>query len=273
MRRCLILVLALLVTATTAAAGELKIAWYGQSMFLIVTPKGTRVVLDPHNIEEYRVNKVKADLVLMSHFHTDHTQMDVIENAKEAKQYNAMKKVGAAKDVDWSAVDTTFKDVKFQSITGLFHDDIAGMQRGKTGGWILDIDGVRIVHLGDLGHTLDKKQLKKLGTVDVLMVPAGGVYTIDGIRAFEVMEQVKPRRATIPMHYGTIIYNSLLPISYFTDECKENKVPFKKAKAGFFTIDTKSAVPKQQEVLLMDYNGEPVVIKLKDRDKKKDKEK
>lgn len=270
MRRYLILVLAMLVTATTAAAGELKIAWYGQSMFLIVTPKGTRIVLDPHNIDEYRVNKVKADLVLMSHLHTDHTQMDVIENAKEAKQYNAMKKLGG-KDTDWNPVETTFKDVKLTSITGTYHDDIAGMQRGKNGGWVLDIDGVRIVHLGDLGHTLDKKQLKKLGTVDVLMMPAGGVYTIDGLKAFEVMGQVKPRRCTLPMHYGTIIYNNLLPISYFTDECKDNKVPVKKQKAGFLTIDTKSALPKQQEVYLMDYNGEPTVIKLKDRDKKKDK--
>jgi len=275
MRRLLTLVLALLITATAASAGEIKMAWYGQSMFLIVTPKGTRVVLDPHNIEEFRVNKVKADLVLMSHFHTDHSTMDQVELAKGGKQYNALKKTGpGGMVVDWNAVDEKYSDVRFQSITGMYHDEAAGLQRGKNGGFILDIDGLRIAHLGDLGHTLDKKQLKKLKDIDILMIPAGGVYTINGITAYEVMTQIKPKRMTIPMHYGTIIYNSLLPISYFTDECKDRKVPIKKMKANtWLTIDTKAAAPKAQEVILMDYNGEPGVIKLKDRKKDRDKDK
>lgn len=273
MRRLLTLVLALLITATTAAAGEIKMAWYGQSMFLLVTPKGTRVVLDPHNIEEFRVNKVKADLVLMSHFHTDHSTMDQVELAKGGKQYNALKKSGpGGAVVEWNTVDEKHSDLRFQSITGTYHDEAAGLTRGKNGGWVIEVEGLRIAHLGDLGHSLNKKQLKKLKDIDVLMVPAGGVYTINGITAYEVMTQVKPKRMTIPMHYGTIIYNNLLPISYFADECKDNKVPVKKVKANtWLTIDTKAAAPKQPEVMLLDYNGEPGVIKLKDRKKDKDK--
>ena len=64
---------ALLLCASSSPAGEIKIAWYGQSMFQIVTPKGTRIVLDPHNLEAYRIKPIKADLVLMSHLHSDHT--------------------------------------------------------------------------------------------------------------------------------------------------------------------------------------------------------
>src|SRR5262245_13888998 len=85
-----VLLVAGLCLSAQAPAGEIKIAWYGQSMFEIITPKGTRIVLDPHNIEAYRVRPLKADLVLMSHLHTDHTRLDVIANAKEAKQYNAL---------------------------------------------------------------------------------------------------------------------------------------------------------------------------------------
>src|SRR5438094_649100 len=95
MRRCLALLLALpMMSAAGASAGEIKIAWYGQSMFLIVTPNGKRIVTDPHNIESYRIKPMKADLVLMSHFHTDHTQEVVIENAKDAIKRNALKKGG-----------------------------------------------------------------------------------------------------------------------------------------------------------------------------------
>ncbi len=57
------------------------------------------------------------------------------------------------------------------------------------------------------------------------MIPVGGVYTLNGIEAYKVCEQIKPRRYVLPMHYGNIIYDDLLPLKYFTDECKENDVP------------------------------------------------
>jgi L-ascorbate metabolism protein UlaG (beta-lactamase superfamily) len=79
---------ALLLAFGAAGAGEIKISWFGQSMFLVVTPAGKRVILDPHNLEAYRVMPQKADLVLMSHFHTDHTNLEVVTGLKEAKQFN-----------------------------------------------------------------------------------------------------------------------------------------------------------------------------------------
>ena len=86
MRRFLLALVAVLAASAGLTAGEIKIAWYGQSMFLIVTPKGTRVVLDPHNLESYRqVTPIKADLILMSHLHTDHTRLEQIENAKDGQ--------------------------------------------------------------------------------------------------------------------------------------------------------------------------------------------
>jgi L-ascorbate metabolism protein UlaG (beta-lactamase superfamily) len=263
MRRILVL-LPVLLFARVAPAGELKIAWHGQSMFEIITPKGTRIVTDPQNLEAYRVKPLKADLVLMSHFHTDHTRTEVIENIKEAKQINALKKSGpGGLVIDYNDVNETFRDVRIQTM-GTYHDAMSGLQRGKNGVWIIDVDGLRIVHLGDLGHMLSKQQLKKLGTVDVLMVPVGGVYTLNGIEGYKVCEEVKPRRYILPMHYGTVVYDDLLPLKYFTDECKDNDMPVTVFKPNqYLVIDTKSPPPKQASVAVLHYTGGAPAIKPK----------
>jgi hypothetical protein len=74
--------------------GEVSIAWYGQSMFQIVTPAGTRLLTDPQDIEAHRVPYVSGDLLLMTHFHTDHTTTPKVENIATIKQFNASKKTG-----------------------------------------------------------------------------------------------------------------------------------------------------------------------------------
>ncbi len=267
MRRVLgMCVMILLVGA--ASAGEIKINWLGQSMFLVETPKGTRIVFDPHDLEEYRLEPLKADLVLMSHFHTDHSRTDKIENIKEAKQFNALRKTGPNDAIiDWNPVDEKFKDVRIQTM-GTYHDEMSGLRHGKNGVWIVDVDGIRIVHLGDLGHTLTKAQLKKLGDVDVLMIPVGGVYALNGITAWKVVEQIKPRRYILPMHYGTIVFSDLLPLNYFTDEAKDSGTPVVKMKAReTLKIDTSAAPPKQASVMILDYQGPLPAIKVKDRKK------
>ena len=263
MRRCFAALLLSILLVGSATAGEIKLAWWGQSMFEIVTPKGKRLVLDPQNLDAYRVRPMKADLVLMSHLHNDHTRMDVISNAKEAKQFNALKKSG--EDVSYNVVKDSLGDIKFQSL-GTYHDATGGLTRGKNGCWIIDIDGIRLVHLGDLGHTLSKLQLKKLGKVDVLMIPVGGVYTLNGIDAQKVVEQVKPKRYVIPMHYGTVVYDDLLPLKYFTDEQPEKTPVFRQKPATWFKIDTKAKVPERYTLAILDYQGSPPEIK-----KRKDK--
>jgi L-ascorbate metabolism protein UlaG (beta-lactamase superfamily) len=264
MRRFLFAVPLLLLLAGPSLADEVKIAWFGQSMFEIVSSKGTRIVLDPQNLEEYRVKPLKADLVLMTHFHTDHTATTVIENIKDAKQYNALKKSGpGGAVVDWNVVDEKFKDVHFQSL-GTYHDSMSGLKNGKNGVWIVDVDGLRIVHLGDLGHQLNTTQLKRIGTVDVLMIPVGGVYTLNALEAFKVIEQIKPRRYVLPMHYGTPIYTDLLPLKYFTDECKENEVPIVSSKAkDWLRVDSKTPLPKQFSVAVLPWTGAPEEVKPK----------
>ena len=85
--------------------------------------------------------------------------------------------------------------------------------------FIFEVGGVRIAHLGDLGHVLNDEQLAAIGAVDVLLVPVGGTFTIDALKATRVVEQLRPRIMVIPMHYKTdaVTIKELEPVALFLD--------------------------------------------------------
>jgi L-ascorbate metabolism protein UlaG (beta-lactamase superfamily) len=207
--------------SSAAEAKELSLRWYGQSFFVLTTSAGTRVAFDPHAIEQFGRPKAEADLVLISHPHPDHVRLDSITNAAKAKVIQGIKAQppaaeGAPPRLNWNPVDETFKDVKIRNV-GVYHDTAQGMLRGKNSIFILEVDGLKIVHLGDLGHLLSEDQVRQIGPVDVLMIPVGGVYTINGSKAKEVMAQLKPRMYVLPMHYGTRTFEDLLPPDEFLE--------------------------------------------------------
>jgi L-ascorbate metabolism protein UlaG (beta-lactamase superfamily) len=257
-KSCLSLALVLLLASAALPAEDvpkLTIRWHGQSFFEIISTKGTRIVIDPHAIEAYGRKVVQADIVLISHFHDDHTQLSVVENAKQAKVLYGLKmeKGEGRTTEEWNVLDEKIKDVRIQSI-GTYHDNMGGMQRGKNGVFIIDVDGLRIVHLGDLGHPLTSVQLKRIGAVDILMVPVGGVYTLNGLDAAKVVAQIKPKRYIFPMHYGTLVYDYLLKPDAFLDEFKKETI--KKFTVNQFQIDPKAPVPEEPTILMLHWRGD-----------------
>jgi L-ascorbate metabolism protein UlaG (beta-lactamase superfamily) len=238
-------------TISAADAKNITIIWHGQSYFEIKTLKGTRIVVDPHLIEAYGRSVVNADLILLSHNHTDHTQTAAIDNVEKAKIIKGWKdEKGDGKKVDWNILDETFKDVKIRTV-GTFHDNMNGMKRGLNTVLIMEFDGLKVVHLGDLGHTLTEAQVKKIGEVDVLFVPVGGVYTLNGEDAAAVVKQLKPKRCIIPMHFGTKVYDDVLPVDEFLDNSR--KASIRTLKTNEFMLDPSEKAPADPQIIVMQW--------------------
>ena len=160
----------------------------GHAEFLITLESGFRIVTDPYDASTgYPVRPVEADGLLISHQHHDH---NAAENVS-----------GHPQIIDFAGVHTLSPDI---SVTAIMadHDDAGGTKRGKTLLFLLESEKLRLVHLGDLGCLLDGDQLEALGSVDILLIPVGGFYTIDAAQAMEVIRQLDPR-VIIPMHYKT----------------------------------------------------------------------
>ena len=169
----------------------------GHAEFLIETESGVRIATDPYDAGcGYPLRKVAADAVLVSHHHHDH---DAVENLK-----------GEPRVIDAAGSYTPESGVSVTAVRG-FHDDAGGSKRGETLLFLIETEGLRIVHLGDLGCALDEKQVEQLKNPDVLMIPVGGFYTIDAAQAKETADQLNAR-LILPMHYKTE-YNQEWPIS------------------------------------------------------------
>jgi L-ascorbate metabolism protein UlaG (beta-lactamase superfamily) len=244
----------LFVLPASAQNKQLSIRWHGQSFFEIKTSAGTRIVTDPHAIESFgERNNIEADLICITHLHTDHTQIGVIENVtpknvKDLVRVGLKDDKGDGKKIEWNIIDNEkFKDVKISTV-GLYHDDVKGMMRGKNSAFILEVDGFRIVHLGDLGHLLTKDQIKKIGAVDILLIPVGGVYTINGTEAKKVVEQLKPRHYVLPMHYGVKGYDALLTAEEFLEDQKEESII---RPRGELNIDVGAKAPDKPKIALL----------------------
>lgn len=165
----------------------MKIKYLAHAALLITSEKGVKIVTDPYHTGhgfKYGAIEETADIVTVSHEHGDHNNADAIKGNPQV-----MRTSGTVKGIVIKAVITA-------------HDDINGSQRGKNTVFCLNVDGVNICHLGDLGHELSVAQLKEIGPVDVLIIPVGGFFTIDAATATKVAAQIKPR-IIIPIHYKT----------------------------------------------------------------------
>jgi L-ascorbate metabolism protein UlaG (beta-lactamase superfamily) len=204
------------------AGNSIKIHWYGQSMFDVETARKYRIVFDPHAIPQFAPPRLSADVTLVSHPHNDHSQLEILK--EKGQVFQGVKEVVKGKQLvqEWVSVDRKVGLIRIRTLSS-YHDALNGMQRGKNSVWIVDVDGLTIVHLGDLGHELSDDQVKAIGKVDVLMVPVGGIYTINGEQAKKVVKQLKPRLYVLPMHYGISRDDDLLGPDEFLDEQKNVK--------------------------------------------------
>jgi len=181
-----------------AAADTLTLRYYGQSFFLITTGGGTRIALDPFgNIGFPLPSGVEADAVFITHEHGDHNNAALIGGAKVFRGLTTT-------PLGWNAIRERIGDALVYSVPS-FHDNEGGTSgRGFNALFVVEANGLRIAHLGDLGQAaLTDTQRRALGRIDVLLIPVGGApFTIGGAEATQITEQLQPR-VVIPMHYKT----------------------------------------------------------------------
>lgn len=153
----------------------MKIKYHGHSCFSITSNNYT-IVLDPYcDVKGFNDVNLVANEVITSHDHKDHAYRE--------------------------GVKITYADSPFIVNRFLcFHDDVNGSKRGINHITLLEAENKRIVHLGDLGHILDKNIISEIKKCDVLMIPIGGYFTIDAIQAIQIIKEVDPKYV-IPMHY------------------------------------------------------------------------
>jgi len=167
----------------------MKVKWLGHACFLISSDAGLRIITDPYTagggVGYAPVNEA-ADIVMVSHDHFDHNAVSTVAGKPEVVRGGGTKNA---------------KGVEFKG-SATYHDDSKGSQRGDNTVFCFSVDGVKLCHLGDLGHRLSSEQVAEIGDVDVLLVPVGGFFTIDAKVAGQVCDDLKPR-VVIPMHYKT----------------------------------------------------------------------
>ena len=210
----------------------MDIGWLGHSCFRIRGRHAT-IVTDPYSPDSgYSLGKPAARIVTVSHEHPGHCYVEGIGGEP--------KPVRRPGEYEISGV----------LIIGIatFHDAEEGGKRGRNTVYLMEVDEVSVCHLGDLGHVLTTEQIEQIDNVDVLLLPVGGVSTINAPAAAEVVRQLEPN-VVVPMHYKTAALNrELAPVDRFLKEMGLREVT-SQPKLSF----TKASLPASTQVLLLDY--------------------
>ncbi len=216
-----------------------RITYLGHATFL-VEGQGVRVLIDPYDERVgYPVVPVEATVVLVSHEHADHNNVSMARGAPRV--------IRGLADGQWRTVRETVDGVTISTIP-TFHDNSRGSQRGRNSAFVMEVEGLRVVHLGDLGHPLDEETAGAVGRPDVLMIPVGGHYTIDASQAYDVVARVQPPVA-IPMHYKTEV-NATWPLAPVEDFLRLVRIH---RRVGHTATVEKATLPRETEVWVMSW--------------------
>lgn len=164
----------------------MDIDWFGHACFRI-REKGVTIVTDPHPEElGYERPRIRADVVTVSHPHPGHSAVKGFRGSPRVVDAPGEYEIGGV------------------FITGVptYHDATGGAEQGRNIAFLYDFDGLTVCHLGDLGHSLTTEEVEAFGQVNVLLIPVGGMNTLSGALAAEVVSMIEPN-IVVPMHYKT----------------------------------------------------------------------
>lgn len=203
----------------------MEISYLGHSCFKIVGKK-INVLIDPFSPEMVGLvlGKQDADVVTVSHNHKDHNYLEAVKG-----DYLLFDSPG----------EYEYKEAEFQGVPASH-----GGEKGNITIFTMEIDDIKVCHLSDLGEDLSSDQLEKIDGVDILMIPVGGVYTIDAKKAVKIISEIEPK-IVIPMHYKAGKMTDLAPVSTFLSEIGATPTPKEKLKI------TSKDLPEELEVVVL----------------------
>lgn len=213
----------------------MKIEWMAHSCFKVTLESGKILIFDPFDDSiGYTRLESSADIVFTSHNHKDHSCLTHL--------------IG-----DFKVVNTPGEqNIDGVEILGIktFHDKTCGSDKGENITFKVKAEGINILHMGDLGHIPDDEYFEKVGKVDILMIPVGGKYTLNGQEAFEVAKKLDPN-LIIPMHYKTLFLEMQINTVYdFTDAANGY---FDRSRLGNSSFEiTASSLKKRSRIIIME---------------------
>ncbi len=217
----------------------MKIKWLGHSSFIVESRDGTRIITDPFEAGSYDGAvgydpiQDRADVVTISHDHADHNAVDTVDGEPEVVR---------------GAEERSVSGIGIRGIN-TYHDENRGQDRGRNTIFVMEVDGVKVAHLGDLGHLLSAEEIRKLGQIDVLLAPVGGYYTIGPEEAKKVAEGLGAK-IIIPMHYKTDALGfPIQPVDDFLRLMDD----VERANSTTVEIDS-DALPEEPRVVVLDYS-------------------
>jgi L-ascorbate metabolism protein UlaG (beta-lactamase superfamily) len=209
------------------------ITWYGQSCFKVQSGD-TILVTDPFDKGiGLTPPRGQANIVTVSHQHFDHNNLEAL-----------------AASAPFVIDGPGEYEVKGVNVTGLltYHDQKEGKERGLNTAYVIEMEGIKICHLGDIGQAkLDNSQVEIIDGIDILMIPVGGIYTVNGEEAADLISQIEPK-IVIPMHYK--IPGLAIKLEGLEEFLKEMGVT-KKEAVDKLTIKKKEMPEEETEVVVM----------------------
>lgn len=207
----------------------MEITWLGHGCFRL-KGRDSVVLMDPcPRSTGYNIGRQQAGIVTVSHHHPEHAHLDAV---------TAQRTLDAPGEYEIGGV----------MVTGVrtWHDDKKGAQRGANTVFVVELDEVRVCHLGDLGHVPTQEQTEALSDIDVLLVPVGGHTTIDAATASEVISLLEPR-LVVPMHYAAEGATAKLdPLDPFIKQMGISPAPQPKLAV------TKTTLPSDTQVVVLE---------------------
>lgn len=211
----------------------MEIIWFGHSCFRL-KGKAVSIITDPCPPDlGYSLGRLSADIVTISHTHSGHTFTQAITG-----EFRVLSGPGEY-------------ELKSTFVTGIstWHDQVNGEKLGKNTVYLLEIDGLVLCHLGDIGHLPSSELIEEIGDIDVLFVPVGGVSTVGGTTAADMVRRLTPK-LVIPMHYKTpVLTRNLEPVDKFLKELGLKEVPHQPKLSV-----TRSSLPLNTQVIVLDYS-------------------